>query len=76
MKPVIYFDEAYLERCKSLTTEQCLIFLNAYQRMQAKTNTRITISKIPQPRWLHLTNTPKRNKPTSLQPFPVISSPK
>jgi len=50
MRPVQYFSDEYLERCKGMTTEQILEFLEAFRRMQEKPKRSKLISiKVPEP---------------------------
>jgi len=50
MRPVQYFSDEYLERCKGMSTEQALDFLESFRRMQEKPERSIPISiKIPEP---------------------------
>ena len=50
MRPVQYFSDAYLERCKGMSTEQTLDFLESFRCMQEKPERSISISiKIPEP---------------------------
>jgi len=50
MRPVQYFSDEYLERCKGMTTEQTLEFLESFRRMQEKPKRSKLISlKVPEP---------------------------
>ncbi len=50
MRPVQYFSDEYLERCKGMTTEQTLEFLESFRRMQETPKRSKLISlKVPEP---------------------------
>ncbi len=50
MRPTQYFSDEYLERCKGMTTEQVLAFLEAFRRMQEIPKESKLISlKVPKP---------------------------
>ena len=49
MKPVQFFDDDYLERCKSFSTEAILDYLDNFRLMQQSTDkTRLISIKIPE----------------------------
>ncbi|WP_038247065.1 CopG family antitoxin [Ghiorsea bivora] len=50
MRPIQYFSDEYLERCKGITTEQVLEFLETFRKMQEKPKKSKLISlKVPEP---------------------------
>jgi len=50
MRPVQYFSDEYLERCKGMTTEYVLEFLESFRRMQEKPlKSKLISLKVPEP---------------------------
>ena len=57
MRPVQYFNDEYIQRCKGMTNEQILEFLESFRRMQEKPMQSKLISiKVPE----HMLNTFKQ----------------
>ncbi len=49
MKAVQYFNDAYLERCKGMSSEQILEFLESFRRMQEKpVRSKLISLKVPE----------------------------
>ena len=49
MRPVQYFDKAYLERCRRMSPEQILEFLESFRRMGEKPeNAKLISLKVPE----------------------------
>ena len=50
MRPVQYFDAAYLEQCRQMSPEQILEFLESFRRMGEKPErTKLISLKVPEP---------------------------
>jgi len=50
MRPVQYFSDEYIQRCKGMTNEQILEFLESFRRMQEKpVQSKLISLKVPEP---------------------------
>ena len=50
MRPVQYFNDEYIQRCKGMTNEQILEFLESFRRMQEKpVQSKLISLKVPEP---------------------------
>jgi len=57
MRPVQYFNDEYIQRCKGMTNEQILEFLESFRRMQEKpVQSKLISIKVPE----HMLNTFKQ----------------
>ncbi|MDX8381898.1 MAG: hypothetical protein R8M14_07290 [Ghiorsea sp.] len=49
MRPVQYFNDDYIQRCKGMTNEQILEFLESFRRMQEKpVQSKLISIKVPE----------------------------
>jgi len=49
MRPVQYFNDEYIQRCKGMTNEQILEFLESFRRMQEKpVQSKLISIKVPE----------------------------
>lgn len=49
MRPIQYFSDEYIERCKGMNNEQILEFLESFRRMQEKpVQSKLISLKVPQ----------------------------
>jgi len=50
MRPIQYFSDEYIERCKGMSNEQILEFLESFRRMQEKpVQSKLISLKVPEP---------------------------